>query len=65
MADMVIHRYTYLALKIHFALTFFADYSMIDSYTYSTYIQADAPVQVYIIYIQFIYMLQSYLETHI
>jgi hypothetical protein len=30
--DTVIHRYTYLALKILFVLTFFADYSRIDSY---------------------------------
>jgi hypothetical protein len=30
---IVIYRYTDLVLKIHFLLTFFADYSIIDSYT--------------------------------
>jgi hypothetical protein len=32
-ADRVINRYKYSALEIHVVLTFFADYSRIDSYT--------------------------------
>jgi hypothetical protein len=64
-ADPVIHRYTNLALKIYFVLTYFADYSRIDSFTLihifkPIHTQIDTPEQANINR-----PIQSYIDTHI